>query len=122
MDECLIQQTESIFKHMRGHSVFLASLLIGAALFLSGCGNEATETESPIVAFAEGRGSGNLRLATVSSIRVWARNQGGTAREILAKCKALRGVDATWQETTEGRLCLAVREESFWGFGGEGKP
>jgi len=119
MDECLIQQTESFFKHMRGHSVFLASLLIGAALFLSGCGNEATETESPIVAFAEGRGSGN---ATVSSIRVWARNQGGTAREILAKCKALRGVDATWQETTEGRLCLAVREESFWGFGGEGKP
>jgi hypothetical protein len=105
---------------MRGHGFLLSGLLTLTA-FLSSCSKEqvAQETESPIVAFAEQRGSGDLRLATVPSIRVWVRSHGSTSREILAKCRALRGVDATWQETTEGRLCLAVQQQSFWGFGGE---
>ena len=104
---------------MRGHRLLLSGFLFTALFFsLLGCDGkpQPKQDEGSIVAFAEQHGSGDLRFATVSSIRVWARNQGDVSREILAKCRALQGVDATWQETTEGRLCLAVKQQSFWGF------
>lgn len=103
---------------MRGHRFLLSGLLTLAAFFLSACSNQpaAQEPDSSIVVFAEQHGSGNLRLATGRSIRVWAQRNGGTAREILAKCRALQNVDATWGETTEGHLCLAVQQQSFFGF------
>jgi hypothetical protein len=92
--------------------VVLAVLLVAVA-----CRSIPRETPSKIVAYAESQGSGDLHLATEQSIRIWLVSHKPVARQIYAMCRAEAPGDATWGETTEGKLCIAVRKQAFYGLG-----
>lgn len=91
-------------------------LIITLLLLAAGCFDTVRETPSAIVAYAEAHGSGDLQLASAVSIQLWAHEHKPLAEQIYGMCKAQASPDATWADTTEGRLCLAVRRQAFYGF------
>ena len=90
-------------------------LLVLCELPLAGCHQK--ESATPLVARLEAAGSGDLATATTNSIYQWLQQHEELA--LLTKKDCLRIMDsaakpANWGDTTEGRVCTAALNTSFY--------
>jgi hypothetical protein len=71
------------------------------------------ERPSPIVKMVEDAGAGDLRGASLPSIRQWLEQHPEVAIEAAKRCKRIREkATAKWPDTTEGRVCEAAKQVS----------
>jgi hypothetical protein len=92
---------------------WLAVISFGALLMLSGC--TAPEPPSPIVQKLEAAGAGDLKNASADSIQQWLGPRRELAIEVEDMCKAARSkAPANWGDRTEGRICSASGQLTFF--------
>ena len=73
------------------------------------------EPSSPIVEKVERAGSGNLAAVSKDGMREWLGQHKDVAYQVDEMCKPVRPkATAQWNGATEGRLCTAARELTFW--------
>ena len=90
-------------------------LLVLCELALVAC--HQNETATPLVARLQAAGSGDLSDASTNSIHQWLQQHEELA--LLTKKDCLRIMDsaekpANWGDTTEGRVCTAALNTSFF--------
>lgn len=75
--------------------------------FMAGCSKEPT---SEIVERIKRDGAGAVETATQPSIAQWIGSKGAAYADALwAECESRKKTaDATWADTTEGRVCSAA--------------
>ena len=73
----------------------------------TGCKNESA---SPIVERVKRDGAGEVETASQPAIAQWIGSKGAVYADALwSECEARkRSADATWADTTEGRVCGAA--------------
>lgn len=83
------------------------------------------ENHSAIVQTVEQAGAGDLSRTSTEGIRQWLAGRRELAIQVEGMCKPVREkASANWAETTEGRLCNASRQLTFFRSGpvtGDGK-
>lgn len=89
-----------------------SAIWLSVALLLvcmQGCkGTQSVVVESKIVSTVEGAGAGSLGGVSQDAIQSWLGQHSEVAKQISADCKtAYEKRDAKWQDTTEGRVCMA---------------
>ena len=98
-------------QQLRKRAIAYGCLAVLAGLF--GCSHP--EPRSPIVAKVEQAGSGNLAAVSKDGMREWLGKHKEVAYQVDEMCKPVRQkATAQWAESTEGRLCSAARELTFW--------
>jgi hypothetical protein len=82
-------------------------------LILASC--TAVMPDTPIVKATKAAGAGDVDKASVQSLSTWLRNKPEVTRNLVPQCKeaAAKG-NATWSDSTEGRICQAVEIEAMW--------
>jgi hypothetical protein len=82
-------------------------------LILAAC--TAMMPDTPIVKATKAAGAGDVDKASVQSLSTWLRNKPEVTRNLAPQCKeaAAKG-NATWSDSTEGRICQAVEIEAMW--------
>ena len=96
---------------MKGKILF-ALLFAG---LLVGCTKK--EPPSPIVQKLEAAGAGDLSAASVNSIQQWLQQHEQLALQVKKDCEQVRksgNTPANWGDTTEGRVCTAAANTSFY--------
>ena len=88
-------------------------------LALLGC---SREPDTPIIQRVEKDGAGDVRAASTEAIQKWMQTKGAPyAQEIWKMCEsAEKKAQATWGDSTEGRICKASNAVRFWGRGNVG--
>lgn len=94
-------------------SALAFALILSATL--AGCKSAATPAsgavavpESKIVSTVETAGAGSLAGVAQDAIQSWLGQHPDVTKQIAADCKmAYEKRDAKWQDTTEGRVCMA---------------
>lgn len=92
-----------------------AFILVSAASVLAGCKSTTnpapaavTVPESKIVSTVETAGAGSLNGVPQDLIQSWLGQHSDVTKLIAADCKAAyEKRDVKWQDTTEGRVCMA---------------
>src|SRR5690242_1339349 len=91
----------------------LRSPWIIGVLFMVAC--RPAEPPSPIVQKLEAAGSGNLSQTSADSIQQWLGPRRQLAIEVENMCKQVRpNAPANWAETTEGHVCAASAQLTFY--------
>ena len=88
--------------------VIFAGLLVGC---------HKKEPPSAIVQKLETAGAGDLSAASVNSIQQWLQQHEELALQVKKDCDQIRKSGATqanWVDTTEGRVCTAAVNTSFY--------
>ena len=65
----------------------------------------------------EGAGAGDLSTASIHSIQQWLQQHEDLALEVKKECERVRksgNATANWGGTTEGRVCTAAANTSFY--------
>ena len=94
-------------------SRWMALLCVAGLVILSGC--TASEPPSPIVQKLEAAGSGDLKSASADAIQQWLGPRRDLAIEVENMCKPARqNAAAKWADTTEGRICAASSQLTFF--------
>ena len=92
----------------------LCCVVICAGL-LVGCHKK--EPPSPIVQRVEAAGAGDVSAASVNSIQQWLQQHQNLALQTKKDCDQIRksgNTQAAWADTTEGRVCTAAANTSFY--------
>jgi hypothetical protein len=90
--------------------VFAAGTIL---VLLVGC-TQSQESRSAIVEKTEQAGAGDLAKASPAGIEDWFRKHRSIAVDIDKQCAPNRDrADATWGDSTEGRVCLAARNAAM---------
>lgn len=85
------------------------------ASLLAGC--EKKEPQSALVQRVEAAGAGDLSSASVSSIQQWLQQHEELAVDVKKDCDQIKKsgtTNATWGDSTEGRVCTAAANTSFY--------
>ena len=92
------------------------AIAYGCLVVLAGlCACSRPEPTGPIVEKVEQAGSGNLAAVSKDGMREWLGKHKTVAYQVDEMCKPVRQkATAQWAESTEGRLCSAARELTFW--------
>ncbi len=92
-----------------GLNVMLAGSALAVIGMTGGCKNAISNVpESKIVLAVESAGAGQLQDVSVDAIQSWLGQHSDVATQISADCKtAYEKRDAKWQDTAEGRVCMA---------------
>jgi hypothetical protein len=90
---------------------WMAFLILGVLDGFVGC--KKTEPPSPIVKKLEDAGAGDLSNSASDDTARWMSNHWDDRKEVILEvkkaCLAIRdSKPASWQETTEGRVCKAA--------------
>ncbi len=90
---------------------WMAVLILGLLVGFVGC--KKAEPPSPIVKKLEDAGAGDLSNSSTDDIARWMSHHWGDRKEVIWEvkkaCLAIRdSKPASWQETTEGRVCKAA--------------
>jgi hypothetical protein len=90
-------------------------LVVGVEL--AGCRSALFKPASSIVREIEDVGSGDVSKADAGSFKPWfARQPLEFKKKVRGECTAAaKGADATWRNTDEGKVCVAVLEYCAWG-------
>jgi hypothetical protein len=89
------------------------TLLLVGLLILAGCGR-LSERKTPLVEKVEKAGAGDLSTATSDAMTRWLGDHQQIAAEVNRECEPLRtNATATWNDSTEGRLCQAAAVAKF---------
>lgn len=89
--------------------------VLTCASILVGC--EKKEPPSALVQKLEAAGAGNLSVASVNSIQQWLQQHEDLALQVKKDCEQIRNAGSTqadWGHTTEGRVCTAAANTSFY--------
>lgn len=92
----------------------LFCVVVCAGLFV-GC--QKKEPPSAIVQKLETAGAADLSAASVNSIQQWLQQHEEIALQVKKDCDQIRKSGATqanWADTTEGRVCTAAANTSFY--------
>jgi hypothetical protein len=84
-------------------------------LFVTAC--HRREAPSAIVERLESAGAGHLSTALVNSIQQWLQQHENLALEVKKECERVsksQSPTANWGGTTEGRVCTAAANASFY--------
>jgi hypothetical protein len=115
----MVQRTKPAGDNNKWSEVFMPSycwpiiIWFGALLMLSGC--TTPEPPSPIVQKLEAAGAGDLKNASADSIQQWLGPRRELAIEVENMCKPARAKGlANWADTTEGRICSASAQLTFF--------
>jgi len=104
------------------HRIFWAVLTVMIST-TSGC--STADNHSAIVQTVEQAGAGDLSKTSTEGMRQWLASRRQLAIEVEGMCKPVREkATAEWAGTTEGRLCDASRQLTFFRSGpvtGDGK-
>jgi hypothetical protein len=102
--------------------VRISSVLM-AIITISACGQ--SEPRSAIVQTVEQAGSGDLSKTSTVAMQQWLATRREVAIQVEGMCKPVREqASVAWVDTTEGRLCSASRQVTFFRSGpvtGDGK-
>jgi hypothetical protein len=102
--------------------VRISSVLM-AIITISACGR--SEPRSAIVQTVQQAGSGDLSKTSTTAMQQWLAARRDLAIQVEGMCKPVREqAPAEWADTTEGRLCGASRQLTFFRSGpvtGDGK-
>ncbi len=82
---------------------------------LVGCHKK--EPPSPIVQRLEAAGAGDVSAESVNSIQQWLQEHENLAMQTKKDCDQVRKsgtTQADWADTTEGRVCAAAANTSFY--------
>ena len=82
---------------------------------LVGCHKK--EPLSPIVQRLEAAGAGDVSAESVNSIQQWLQEHENLAMQTKKDCDQVRKsgtTQADWADTTEGRVCTAAANTSFY--------
>ena len=93
-------------------TILFTLLFVG---LLVGCRKK--EPPSAIVQKLEEAGAGDLSAASVNSIQQWLQQHEELALQVKKDCDQVRksgSAPANWGDTTEGRVCTAAANTSFY--------
>ena len=92
-----------------GLKAMLAVSAFAVVGMTGGCKNAVSKVpDSKIVLAVESAGAGHLQDVSADAIQSWLGQHSDVAKQISADCKtAYEKRDAKWQDTTEGRVCMA---------------
>jgi hypothetical protein len=89
--------------------------LVTPILFLVLAACTAVVPDTPIVKTTKDAGAGDADKASVQSLSTWLRKKPEVTKSLSPQCKAAAAKgNATWSDSTEGRICQAVEIESMW--------
>lgn len=96
-------------RNILGLNALLAVSALAFVGMTGGCKNAASNVpDSKIVLAVESAGAGHLKDVSGDAIQSWLGQHSDVAKQISADCKtAYEKRDAKWQDTTEGRVCMA---------------
>jgi hypothetical protein len=83
---------------------------------LAGCKSEPNPSivqQRTIVQQVEDAGAGDLSRADVAGLQIWLTKHSDVARNIASQCKEAMKTDAAWQNSAEGRICIAEKDAGF---------
>jgi hypothetical protein len=69
--------------------------------------------ESSFVQQVEDAGAGDLSRADVAGLQIWLTKHSDVARSIAPQCKEAMKADTAWQNSEEGRICIAEKDAGF---------
>lgn len=90
----------------------ILTVVLSLASLLSGCkAAPGSAAKSQIVQQVELAGAGDLDKATDQAIFQWLSNHVHVVEQIAPECgNAMKGAEATWADSTEGRVCAATAQ------------
>ncbi len=98
---------------MRNHFYTLAAFT--SAVMVSCISTSQRPETSQIIKKMENAGAGDLSSANSESIEHWLAQRRALIDEIEALCNSRRKIaDASWFETSEGRICRAAQNLTFF--------
>jgi hypothetical protein len=83
---------------------------------LAGCKSEPNPSivqQRTIVQQVEDAGAGDLSRADVAGLQIWLTKHSDVARNIASQCKEAMKMDTAWQNSAEGRICIAEKDAGF---------
>jgi hypothetical protein len=89
---------------------------LGMLICLAGCKSEPKPSivqQRTIVQQVEDAGAGDLSRADVAGLQIWLTKHSDVARNIAAQCKEAMKADKEWQNSEEGRICIAEKDAGF---------
>jgi len=89
--------------------------LVTPIFFLIFASCTAVLPDTPIVKATREAGAGDVDKASVQSLSTWLRGKPEMTKSLPPQCKAAAANgNATWSDSTEGRICQAVEIETMW--------
>jgi hypothetical protein len=89
------------------------ALAVVLAFLSSAC--KKPEAPSAIVEKVKGAGAGDVESATTESIEQWFTQHRDVAAQVKPLCDAAkRRAAADWSDSTEGRVCVAAAQATFF--------